>query len=93
MSADKRKEIQEGESAKEDGEFYMSYEDFLKHFTDFEVCSVTVSEMQEDEQSMGFIFTFCKLFTPHFTSFKISCNFNRVFTGFWHSTKAKFHQN
>ena len=64
LSADKRKEILEGETAKEDGEFYMSFEDFLKHFTDFEICSVNISEMQEDEKSNSF---FTNLFTPQFS--------------------------
>lgn len=41
----------EGEGAKEDGEFWMSFEDFIKHYTDLEICSVTISEMHEDEKS------------------------------------------
>jgi Ca2+-binding EF-hand superfamily protein len=49
ISSDNRKQLLEGEGLKEDGEFWMSYEDFIKHFTDFEVCSVTVSEMDEDD--------------------------------------------
>lgn len=28
----------------------MTFEDFLKHFTDFEICSVNISEMHEDEK-------------------------------------------
>lgn len=35
----------------EDGEFWMSYDDMKKHFTDFEVCSVSVDELYEDDGS------------------------------------------
>ena len=27
----------------------MSYDDFVKHYTDFEICSVSVGQMYEDE--------------------------------------------
>ena len=50
VSADKRHELQEGDGPKEDGEFWMSYEDFVKHFTDLEMCSVSIGQMQEDEK-------------------------------------------
>lgn len=36
----------------EDGEFWMSFEDVKKHFTDFEVCSVSVDELYEDDSGM-----------------------------------------
>ena len=35
---------------REDGEFYMSFQDFKKHFTDFEVCNVSVDQLYEDEK-------------------------------------------
>ena len=34
---------------KEDGEFWMSFDDFKKHYTDFEICSITVDQMYEDD--------------------------------------------
>ena len=40
-----------GDGAKEDGEFWMTYEDMCKHYTDFEMCSVSIDQMYEDENS------------------------------------------
>ena len=39
-------------AAKDDGEFWMSYEDFCKNFTDFEMCSVSIDHLYEDEAGM-----------------------------------------
>ena len=50
LPAAKRRELQE-DGVKEDGEFWMSYEDFIKHFTDFEMCSVSIDQLYEDEKS------------------------------------------
>ena len=47
MPEDKRRELDQ--SKKEDGEFWMSFEDFCKHFTDFEVCNMTVDTLYEDD--------------------------------------------
>ena len=33
----------------DDGEFWMSVEDFSKHFTELEVCSISVDMLYEDE--------------------------------------------
>lgn len=50
MPAVLRQELLEGgDTGREDGEFYMAYPDFKKHFTDFEVCNVTVDQLYEDE--------------------------------------------
>ena len=35
--------------SKDDGEFFMSYEDFIKNFSDFEILSVSVDELYENE--------------------------------------------
>ena len=29
----------------------MSYDDFKKHFTDFEMCSVSIDDLYEDDKS------------------------------------------
>ena len=50
LPAAKHRELQE-DGVKEDGEFWMSYEDFIKHFTDFEMCSVNIDQLYEDEKS------------------------------------------
>ena len=50
ISASERKALQEGEGTfKEDGEFWMSFDDFKKHFTDFEICNVSVAMLYEDD--------------------------------------------
>ena len=50
VPAARRKELLEGDDVgREDGEFYMSFQDFKKHFTDFEVCNVSVDQLYEDE--------------------------------------------
>ena len=54
LPAARRKELQdpEGEGVgKEDGEFWMSWVDFKKHYTDFEICSVSIDQLYEDEAS------------------------------------------
>lgn len=51
VSDAERQQLTEGQGAKEDGEFFMSFQDFCKHFTDFEMCSVSIDEMVEDENS------------------------------------------
>ena len=43
-----RKECLE-EGVKDDGEFWMDIEDMKKHYTHFEVCSVSVDELHEDD--------------------------------------------
>ena len=51
LPAADRMRLLEGEDAgKEDGEFWMSFDDFKKHFTDFEICSISVDQMYEDEK-------------------------------------------
>lgn len=39
----------------------MSYDDFLKHFTDFEICSVSVDKMYEDDSGQGSLIIYCIL--------------------------------
>jgi len=34
---------------KDDGEFWMSFDDMLKNFTDMEVCSVSMDKLYEDD--------------------------------------------
>ena len=50
MSASVKKELEV--EAGNDGEFWMSYEDMKKHFTDFEICSVSIDELYEDDSGM-----------------------------------------
>ena len=47
VSAKDRKEL--NSDSKDDGEFFMSYEDFIKNFSDFEILSVSVDELYENE--------------------------------------------
>ena len=49
MSASVRDKLM---SKGEDGEFWMSYDDMRKHFTDFEICSVSVDQLYEDDSGM-----------------------------------------
>lgn len=48
VPADLRSELLEG-GGKDDGEFWMTYEDMNKYFTDFEICSVSMDELYEDD--------------------------------------------
>lgn len=50
IPSSKRKELQG--DARDDGEFWMSFTDFQKHFTDFELCSVSVDQLYEDDNGM-----------------------------------------
>ena len=36
----------------EDGEFWMSFEDMIKHYTDLEICSISVDALYEDDGGM-----------------------------------------
>ena len=47
LPSNKRTELQG--NVQEDGEFWMSFEDFCKNFTDFEVCSVSIDQLYEDD--------------------------------------------
>ena len=47
ISLDERQKLTANKS--EDGEFWMSFDDFKKHFTDLEMCSVSIDELYEDE--------------------------------------------
>lgn len=53
LTASQRQQLMGDEQLKEDGEFWMSYDDFLKHFTDFEICSVSVDKMYEDDSGQS----------------------------------------
>lgn len=48
LSADERNRLLDTQA--DDGQFWMSYDDLCKHFTDFEICSVTIDELYEDEK-------------------------------------------
>ena len=51
IPAARRKELLEGDDiGREDGEFYMSYTDFKKHFTDCEICSISLDQLYDDEK-------------------------------------------
>ena len=55
VSSDKWKTIPTAERStleakkSEDGEFWMSFDDFKKHFTDIEMCSVSIDHLYEDD--------------------------------------------
>ena len=54
VPAAKRKELLEGgDSGREDGEFWMSFSDIKKHFTDFEITNVSIDNLYEDEAGQG----------------------------------------
>ncbi|XP_064392675.1 calpain-9-like [Halichondria panicea] len=46
---EKRRQLDQNN--KDDGEFWISFDDFRKHFTDFEVCNVTIDALYEDENT------------------------------------------
>ncbi len=47
ISSSRRKEL--NPETKDDGEFWMSYDDMTKHFTDMEICSVSMDKLYEDD--------------------------------------------
>ena len=49
VAASKRKEVLE-ENMGDDGEFWMSFDDMKRNFTDFEICNVTIDQLYEDEK-------------------------------------------
>ena len=54
LPANQRRELLEGgDKGKEDGEFWMSYDDFRKHYTDFEICNICMEQLYEDEAGQG----------------------------------------
>lgn len=48
-----RELLEGGDKGKEDGEFWMSYDDFRKHYTDFEICNICMEQLYEDETGQG----------------------------------------
>lgn len=54
LPTNQRRELLEGgDKGKEDGEFWMSYDDFRKHYTDFEICNICMEQLYEDEAGQG----------------------------------------
>ncbi len=49
ISAAERQQLTENQS--EDGEFFMSFDDFKKNYTDIEMCSVSIDQLYDDESS------------------------------------------
>lgn len=54
VPANERKHLLE-ENMGDDGEFWMSFDDMKKHFTDFEICNVTIDQLYEDEKCESII--------------------------------------
>ena len=46
MSSSQRKSLLH---INDDGEFWMSFEDMMKYFTDLEICNVSVDELYEND--------------------------------------------
>lgn len=55
LPASKSKELN---SSDEDGEFWMSFDDVIKNFTDAEICSISMDELYEDDGGM-YILCYC----------------------------------